>query len=222
MPYLLFKDFLSFFSDYDKIHIIGFGIDDMKYVKTFKEDHSLDKACVRCMYASMFDKCITIELYNSILLDDKTVEECHKIFNETNFDIGYAFDNILNTMGSCAKEIMISTNRSVVFVGTYERFISYKEIFKRMIIKGIKRIHMSNDDNIIRFMVEEEQPHLKLRHFTNYMYSGKSIVVMDFDKNIIYNGSAENINEEFMDRYVDKIFTTAQLPNRLVILLKHK
>ena len=222
MPHLLFKDLLSFFSDYDKIHITGFGLDDIKYVKTFREDPSLDKACVRCMFASMFDRCITIELYSSIILDDEIVEECHKVFEEMDFDIEYAFNNLLNTFGNCAKEIMIRTNRSVLFIGSYDKFSVYKELFKGMIIKSIKRIHKSENDNLIEFVVEEEASPLKLRHFVKYMYPHKQVVIMDWNQDWIYCGNAEKIEGEILDRYIDKVFTTAQLPNRLVVMLKHK
>lgn len=219
---MLLKHILAFIDQNSRVHITGAGFDHTQRVSNAMEDIHLEGLTVRSVFASMFDSiCITIELYNSRgILDESEIEQKNKEFLENPV---LTIGTLVNKFQFGAKEIILRTNSSYLFAGNYSEFINYLECYKNRKIVRMKRLHIGTPDkNTIEIEVEEEIPMLKVKNILPYLYTHDKIIVMDWNQSQIYYGDADKIETEILDRYVDKFFTTTQLPNRLVVLLKHK
>lgn len=220
---MLLKHMLAFIDQNSKVHITGAGFDHTQRVSDAMEDMYLEGLTVRSVFASTFDStCITIELYSTkAILNESEIEKLkNKEFLE---DPVLTIGTLMNNFYFGAREIVLRTNSSYLFSGDIKAFVNYLECFKNRKIVKIKRLYIGQDDkNVVEIEVEEDIPQLKVRHILPYLYAHKQVTIMDWNQNWIYCGNADRIEGEILDRYVDKFSTSTQLPNRLVVLLKHK
>lgn len=219
MSTMLLSHLLSFIDRYSVIHIHSRSIDIYRKVQDIINDEVFNRLAVRSIFCSALDyNSIGIEIFDSIKLNEEEIKTYKKKHN-SQIDIKF----LVNDLHFEAREVVVRTNSSYVFIGSYEEFIKHLECYKHRKIIGLKRLHIGESErNVIEIVVEEEIPKLKVRHILPYLYTHKQITIMDWNQNWIYCGNADRIEKEILDRYVDKFFTTSQLPNRLVVLLKHK
>ena len=219
---MLLKHMLAFIDQNSKVRITGAGFDHIQRVSDAMEDIHLEGLTVRSVFASTFNSaCITIELYDSkAILSESEIERKNKEFLENPV---LTIGTLVNKFYFGAKEIILRTSSSYLFSGEVKAFMSYLECFKNRKIVKMKRLYIGQDDkNVIEIEVEEDIPLLKIRHILPYLYAHKQVTIMEWNQDWLYCGNADKIDGEILDRYIDKFFTSAQLPNRLVILLKHK
>lgn len=219
---MLLKHMLAFIDQNSKVHITGAGFDHTQRVSDAMEDIHLEGLTVRSVFVSTFNStCITIELYDSkAILSESEIDRKNKEFLENPV---LTIGTLVNKFYFGAREIILRTNFSYLFSGDVKAFMNYLECFKNRKIIKMKRLYIGQEDkNVIEIEVEEDIPQLKVRHILPYLYMHKQVTIMDWNQDWLYCGNADKIEGEILDRYVDKFFTTAQLPNRLVIMLKHK
>lgn len=219
---MLLKHMLLFIDQNSKVHVTGAGFDHTQRVSDALEDIHLEGLTVRSVFASTFDSaCITIELYDSkAILSESEIEKKNKEFSENPV---LTIETLVNKLYFGAREIILRTNFSYIFCGDVKAFMEYLECFKNRKIVKIKRLYIGQEDkNVIEIEVEEDIPQLKVRHILPYLYMHRQISIMNWNRSWLYCGNIDKIDEEILDRYIDKFFITAHYPNRLVVLLKHK
>lgn len=212
---MLLSHLLSFIDKYSMVHIHSKSVDIYQKV----QDVSCDGIIAKSVFCSALDcNSIGIEIYDSVKLSEAEIET-YNMKHSSPIDIKF----LVEDLHFGAREVVVRTNSSYVFVGNFDEFIKHLECYKHRKIVSLKRLHIGESErNVIEIIVEEEIPNLKVRHILPYLYAHKQVTIMNWNQDWIYCGNAERIEGEVLDRYVDKFFTTAQLPNRLVVLLKHK
>lgn len=216
MKLILLKQLLKYIDDNSKLHIFGKDVELGTRCELAKKDDSLNNLIAKSIFVSTMDSAsIGIEIGSSIETDTALED-----FSE---DIELTIDILANNLYLGAKEIIIRTKHSYLFAGNHNEFVNYLECFKHRKIVKLKRLYIGDiERNVIEIEVEEEIPPLQISSILPYLYQYKQVTIMEWNQDWLYCGNADKIDGEILDRYVDKFFTTAQLPNRLVIMLKHK
>lgn len=219
MSTMLLSHLLSFIDKYSVVHIHSNSTDIYRKVQDIVVDGDLDGLVVRSTFCSAMDyNSIGIEIFDSVKLNEAEIE-AYKMKHNSPIDIKF----LVEDLHFGAREVVVRTNSSYIFIGNYDEFIKHLECYKHRKIVSLKRLHIGESErNVIEIVVEEEIPRLKVRHILPYLYAHKQVTIMDWNRDWMYCGNADRIEGEILDRYVDKFFTTTQLPNRLVVLLKHK
>jgi len=218
MSTMLLSHLLSFIDRWSVVHIHSKSIDIYRKVQDIMNDKEFDGLVVRSTFCSALDyNSIGIEIFDSVKLTGEEIET-YKMKHNLTFDIKF----LVEDLHFGAREVVVRTNSSYIFIGSYEEFIKNLECYKNRKIISLKRLHIGESEkNVIEIVVEEEIPRLKIRHILPYLHDSDEIVIMDWDKDWLYCGNTNKIEGDILDRYIDKILDTAY-PNRLGILLKHK
>ena len=221
---LLLSHLLSLVDRNSIIHIYNRSIDIYKRVCDAIKDEELCGLSVKSIFISCMDlNSIGIEVHDSIRYSDQEIEEYSKYNTKFHEAQPITINHLVNDFNLGAREVIIRTNSSYLFAGSFKEFINYLECYKHRKIIGLKRLHVGESErNMMEIVVEEEVPRLQIGNILPYLYNHEQIDIMDWNQDWVYCGDANNINTEILDRLIDKIFISAQIPDRLIVLLKHK